>query len=124
MSTLTNTLFDAEELRTRFAGKAELLRRLIKIFCEQTPQLLARLRHASRRGDNSAVEWTAHTLKGSLLQLGAHVTANLAYQLEQAARTSVPGRSEAVLKELELQAAQIQRLLTDLAQSLEPNTHT
>src|SRR5688572_32839940 len=92
MSSATTTLFDAAELRSRFVGKTELLRRLIKIFDEQTPQLLARLRHATRRGDAGAVEWTAHTLKGSLLQLGAQATAAVAAQLEQAARTAAPGR--------------------------------
>jgi len=112
-------LIDPGELRSRFAGKAELLRRLAKIFSEQTPQLLARLRHAARRGDAPGVEWTAHTLKGSLLQLGAHATAELAEQIEAAARTSAPGRSETVMKELEVQAAQIQRLLNDVAISTE-----
>ncbi|HZO86084.1 MAG TPA: Hpt domain-containing protein [Verrucomicrobiae bacterium] len=117
MNSAATTLFDAAELKTRFAGKAELLRRIIKIFDEQTPQLLGRLRHAVRRGDAAAVEWTAHTLKGSLGQLGAHTTAELAAQLEQAARTSAPGRSEVLLKDLEAQAAQLQRMLKDLANS-------
>jgi len=93
------------------------LRRLIKIFDEQTPELLGRLRHAFRRGDAQAVQWTAHTLKGSLAQFGAQITAGLASQLEQAAQTSAPGRSDALLKELELQAAQLRRLLNDLANS-------
>jgi HPt (histidine-containing phosphotransfer) domain-containing protein len=115
MSSATTTLIDVADLRTRFTGKGDLLRRLIKIFDEQTPQLLARVRHAARRGDASAVEWTAHTLKGSLVQLGAQVTAELAGQLEAAARTSPPGRNDALLKELETQAAQVQRLLNDLA---------
>lgn len=117
MSTATTTLLDPAELRTRFAGNADLLRRLIRIFDEQTPQLLARLRHAFRRGDAAAVQWAAHTLRGSLLQLGAHATAELAARLEEAARTSAPGRSEAALKQLEAQAARIQRLLNDLAKS-------
>jgi HPt (histidine-containing phosphotransfer) domain-containing protein len=117
MSSATTTLIDVSELRTRFAGKADLFRRIIKIFNEQTPQLLGRLRHAARRGDAAGVEWSAHTLKGSLMQLGARATAELAHQLEQAARTAAPGRSEAVLKELEAQAAQIQRLLNEAAMS-------
>lgn len=117
MSTAASTLIDVSDLRARFAGKGELLRRIIKIFNEQTPQLLARLRHSARRGDTAGVEWSAHTLKGSLLQLGARATAELAHQLEQAARTSAPGRSETVLKELEAQAAQIQRMLTEAAAS-------
>src|SRR3954465_695679 len=112
-------LIDPGELRSRFAGKAELLRRLTKIFSEQTPQLLGRLRHAARRGDAPGVEWTAHTLRGSLAQLGAHATAELAQQIEFAAKTSAPGRSETIMKELELQAAQIQRLLNDLVTSPE-----
>jgi HPt (histidine-containing phosphotransfer) domain-containing protein len=117
MSSAATTLLDVSDVKARFAGKAELLRRIIKIFDEQTPQLLARLRHAVRRGDAAAVEFTAHAFKGSLLQIGAHTTAELAAQLEQAARTSAPGRSEAVLKDLESQAAQLLRLLKDLASS-------
>jgi HPt (histidine-containing phosphotransfer) domain-containing protein len=117
MSAATTILLDVGELRGRFAGKAELLRRLIKIFDEQTPQLLARLRHAFRRGDAQAVERTAHTLKGSLAQIGAQGAAGLAGQLEQAARVSAPGRSEAILKDLEAQSAQLLRMLNDLAKS-------
>ena len=66
-----------------------------------------------------AIHVEAHTLKGSLAQLGARATAELAQQIESAARTSAPGRSETVIKELELQAAQIQRLLNELATSPE-----
>ena len=119
MDASNTMLIDPGELRSRFAGKADLLRRLTKIFSEQTPQLLARLRHAVRRGDAPGVEWTAHTLKGSLAQLGARATAELAQQIESAARTSAPGRSETVIMEFELHAAQIQRLLNELATSPE-----
>jgi HPt (histidine-containing phosphotransfer) domain-containing protein len=117
MDAATTNLLQLPDLRERFAGRAELLRRMIKIFDEQTPQLLARLRHAFRRGDAQAVEFTAHTLKGSLAQLGAQITAALAQQLEDAARVAAPGRSEAILKELEAQATQLRRILNDLANS-------
>jgi len=117
MDTATTSLLDMADLRGRFAGRADLLRRVIKIFDEQTPELLARLRHAFRRGDAQTVEYAAHTLKGSLAQLGAQITAGLAEQLEHAARVAAPGRSEAVLKELETQAAQLRRLLNNLANS-------
>jgi|SRR5436190_20791321 len=117
MDAANPTLLDMSDLRGRFAGRADLLRRVIKIFDEQTPQLLARLRHAFRRGDAQTVEFTAHTLKGSFAQLGAQITAGLASQLEEAARVSAPGRSEAVLKELEAQASQVRRILNDLANS-------
>ena len=117
MSSTATTLLDSDDLRSRFAGKFELLRRLIKIFDEQTPQLLARLRHAARRGDAAAVEWAAHTLKGSLLQIGARTTAEVARQIEESAHSSAPGRSEALFRELEGQAAQIQRTLNELAKS-------
>ena len=120
MSAATETLLNVADLRNRFAGKGDLLRRIVKIFDEQTPQLLARLRHAFRRGDAVAVERTAHTLKGSLAQIGAQSTADLAHQIEQAARTAAaPGRSETVLKDLEAQAGQVQRLLNELAKSTE-----
>ena len=105
--------FDPAELRARFEGKPDLLRRMIKIFADQTPQLLARLRHAARRGDAPAVAWTAHTLKGSLVQFGATTAAELAHQLEQAA----PPLINPLLEQLELQTAEVQQALSELANS-------
>ena len=116
MAALTQ-LVDPTELRARFAGKPELLRRMIRIFDEQTPQLLGRLRHACRRGDGAGVESAAHALRGSLLQMCAQPTAELAEQIERAAQSAPPGRSEVMIKELEAQAAQVQRALNDLANS-------
>lgn len=106
---------DTAELRSRFEGKGDLLRRMIRIFSEQTPQLLARLRHAARRGDAPAVAWTAHTLKGSLSQFGANAAAELARQLEQATPPSIAS----LIQELEMQAGEVQQALTQLADSPE-----
>jgi len=63
------------------------------------------------------MQFTAHTLKGSLAQIGAHATADLAKQIEEAAKTSAPGRSETMIKELETHVAQIQRTLNEFASS-------
>lgn len=103
---------DVADLRSRFEGKAELLRKMIKIFAGQTPQLLDRLRDAVQRGDAEAIERTAHSLKGSLLQLGAHKAAELAQWLENGS-----GDPTGVLEQLEAQTAEVQLVLDNLAGS-------
>lgn len=115
MNTLSPPALDLEGLRSRFEGRTELLRRVIKIFAEQTPQLLTRLREAARRGDASAVKSAAHTLKGSFLQLGALAAADLALQLEQTQWSET--QSSSPIEQLELKAAEVLQLLTDLADS-------
>ena len=105
------------ELRSRFEGKGDLLRRLIRILGEQTPQLLGRLRLAARNGDARGVEGAAHTLRGSLMQFGAHDAAELAHQLEQAAGDGAIGQAEAAIDELKLHTDEIQQVLNNLANS-------
>lgn len=107
------------ELRSRFEGKGDLLRRMIRILGEQTPQLLGRLRLAARSGDAPAVECAAHTLKGSLLQFGAHAAAELAHQLERAAGEGAIGQAEAAIDQLKIQTDEIQQVLNNLANSPE-----
>ena len=43
----------------------DLLAEMIRMFCEQSPVLLAELSDAVRRGDGPALETSAHKLKGS-----------------------------------------------------------
>ena len=107
---------DEAELQSRFAGKTPLLRRLTKIFGEQTPRLLAEIRTAIEEGNAAALAHAAHTLKGSLAQMGAPNAAELAHELEKAAGNNILSPAGVLLEQLEQQINDLQRTLDRLTE--------
>ena len=116
MSTTTPAI-DQAELLARCNGKLSLLVRLARIYQEQTPRLLDDLQAALQRSDAPAAEHAAHTLKGSLAQLGAAAAADLARQIESSAASGALSGLELPLKQLQQQADSIQQTLNELTKS-------
>ena len=91
------------ELRGLQSGDPGLLRRLVKVFLDQTPPLVETIRRAGAEGDAEALERAAHTLKSASGHLGALRLSRLCRELEEAARRREEGRfgslAEAVTRE-------------------------
>jgi two-component system sensor histidine kinase/response regulator len=66
----------------RLGGDEDLLRDLCKIFWEESPKLLQRLRHAIADANPEAVMCACHSLKGELGYLGADDAAQAVRELE------------------------------------------
>jgi HPt (histidine-containing phosphotransfer) domain-containing protein len=75
-------LVDWEQALRGVGGDRELMRELASIFLETYPQWLAKIREAVFARDAAAVRRLAHTLKGSVGQLGAAAAARAAARLE------------------------------------------
>lgn len=60
------TEFDCSALLGRAEGDMELVRELVRIFLESSPQLLSEIREAVTRGDGKRLECAAHSLKAAL----------------------------------------------------------
>ncbi|MCW3059754.1 MAG: domain S-box [Capsulimonas sp.] len=60
----------------------ELVREVLEMFLEATPDLLDRLRAAVTAGDAKNISFHAHTLKGSCRTLGAEALAEVCHRLE------------------------------------------
>jgi HPt (histidine-containing phosphotransfer) domain-containing protein len=71
----------------------EIADRLVDLFVEATPPILADLRIAVGEGDDDRVRRAAHKLKGSCQNIGATFMATLCLELE-ADTASAPGRLE------------------------------
>ena len=63
-------------------GDEAALRRFLSLFIENTPDLLERMRAALEAQDAGALGMAAHTLKGSLLQIGEAAARAQAQQIE------------------------------------------
>ena len=84
-----------------FGGNRKVLGEVIDMFLADGPGLLAALRTALHRGDNSAVASSAHALKGSVglfVQAGVFETAR---QLERRAKAGEAGALEPLYASLE-----------------------
>ncbi len=95
----------------RFEDDAALLERLVPLFRQAADDQASALLAAVERGDAPAVQHWAHTLKGSLLTVGATSTAARAEEVELAARergcTGLEARARRVAAEAAIIAAHL-----------------
>ena len=87
---------------TRVGGDEGLLREIAEIFLEQCPDALSEIRTAAQSGDASALERSAHTLKGSIGNFGANAAYEAALKLETLGRSGELGSVTEALHDLEL----------------------
>jgi PAS domain S-box-containing protein len=79
--------FDEKALMDRIGNDADLLRELLAMFQASLPRLMEDLVGALESGDAQAMSRTAHSLTGSLLNVGANPAAAAARAIEKRARS-------------------------------------
>jgi HPt (histidine-containing phosphotransfer) domain-containing protein len=92
---------DLDRLREVTLGDANLEYELISTFIADTAKRLSAMAEAIAAGDAGLLAVTAHALKGSAGNLGAHLVQNLARQVEQRARADDFDAAANSLKELD-----------------------
>jgi HPt (histidine-containing phosphotransfer) domain-containing protein len=97
----SNAAMDRTLALSRVGGDAELLREIGQLFLAEYPSLLSRLAVAVANQDAPAVDRTAHSLKGSVVNFGAQAAYQAALELEQMGRTQNLGDAYRRLGELE-----------------------
>jgi len=78
---------DREVALARVGGDPELLKEIAVLFLDNYNAWLGELREAAQRGDAVGVEHTAHGLKGSVANFGAHAAVDAALRLETLGRS-------------------------------------
>ena len=111
---LKSSGFDPSALFKRLDGDIELLRDLVRIFSEEAPLLLQKIKQAIQRRAFEDLRKLSHKLKGSALQFSGSQVAALAASLEDmGARQSLEGAMR-VLADLELEVANLERSLQSM----------
>jgi HPt (histidine-containing phosphotransfer) domain-containing protein len=103
-------ILDPEAVLSQLGGDRELMLEVMELFVKSTPGLLERMR-SPQPGELSAYAETAHTIKGSSLNIGVDRIGTLAAGLEKAAKT---GDYEAVLKGNDLFIKSAELLLSEM----------
>jgi signal transduction histidine kinase/CheY-like chemotaxis protein len=104
-------IFNVPEALARMGGDYDLLREISEILLERCPQALTEMRQAAMQGDPATLERLAHTLKGSLAQVGAGAASSAAHRLERLAHRGHCDTADPLIEELAAELARFEPLL-------------
>lgn len=110
---LSEAIFDQRAILERVEGDVELLREIVGLFFEETPELLSSIRESIARRDSAALEHAAHSLKGTVSSFGARAAREAALRLEVVGRSGDLTYAEPACVELEKEIASLTQALTD-----------
>ena len=98
-------------------GEPDVLQEILTLFLDEVPKKIGTLRSAIASGDATIVQRTAHSLKGSAGNIGAHAMYDVCRQLDDRARSEAPARLRPLLDALDAEyrklETEIRRLLRD-----------
>jgi len=107
--------WDKRRALERVGGDEQLLREVCRMFLEESPKLLEKLRRAVAAADPEAVTRTAHSLKGTSSYFGAANLQQIARQLEEMGNSGDVARAPDVLTLLEAEITDLQKALRESA---------
>lgn len=93
--------FHASAIEKSLGGDVVVVKRLVDLYLETTPPLVARIMQSLLSADAPALAYAAHTLKGSLSQIGNATARDLAAELETLARAGKLAEAGKMALELE-----------------------
>lgn len=105
-------------------GGNELVQHVIKLYLENTSNLLVSLDQAWHAGDVNAIRINAHSLKSSSNQVGANILANLCQNVENEARNQCYDTSMQTLTDIHLQFSKTRTALEIYLKSSPPIKET
>ena len=104
-------VFDHEDALARMDGDVGMLRELLQIFLQDSPNMLARIDAALTSADARQIERAAHGLKGASATISADALTDRAVQVEQAAKA---GRVAEAKRAIPALRQELQRLVVVL----------
>jgi two-component system, sensor histidine kinase and response regulator len=107
----TADAIDLDATLERLDGDRNLFQELTKVFRDDCPRIVERMRRAIVLHDAKSLEGCAHTLKGSSANLGALAVAHAAAEIERLAGT---GSVESTLVEFRVLQEELERAFAEL----------
>jgi two-component system sensor histidine kinase/response regulator len=108
----SEAVVDRKKLMENLGGDLELVLEIVSIFTTETGPMLTAVREAAKRHDATALEHSAHALKGSVGVFGARAAAEVSQKLELMGRNHDLANAEDTCGLLDSELA---RLGTELA---------
>ncbi|MBA3557671.1 MAG: response regulator [Gemmatimonadaceae bacterium] len=109
------SVLDETALLALVGGDEQLMQEIVTLFLDEYPRILRSIQASSARGDVSALQFSAHALKGSVGNMAAARAYEAAIKLDAVACTGqLPAAREAVAA-LESELARLEDALTGIA---------
>jgi len=115
----TASPLDRARLLERVGGDRRALAQIVRIFREDAPRQLARLRQAIRAGDAPSLRSAAHALKGAVSNFAAASATAAAFQLQQLGESGALGAAGEGLERLERELEALDAALDGLVRGPE-----
>lgn len=104
-------VFNMEELLERTDGDKTLLKEMVGLFLETSPELLDSIDKAIRKGETEELRQSAHVLKSAAGSIGANRVFRAAYDLEQAGRENKVESAIKKFEEIKLRLEELEPVL-------------
>jgi HPt (histidine-containing phosphotransfer) domain-containing protein len=98
-------------------GDENLLRDIARIFLEEAPKLIARLRDGIGTRNAELLERTAHSLKGQLAYLGAYGASQKSRELEDTGQRGDFQSAQRIVDELEREIAGVLEAMREVVET-------
>jgi len=98
-------------MMVRLMDDEKLARKIVEVFLDDTPRQIEILRGYLETGDAEGAERQAHTIKGSVANVGGEALRAVAFTLEKAAKTGGLSAAKGRLAELERQFAALKQAM-------------
>ena len=95
-------------------GEPDVLSEVLRMFADDAPTRMAHLREAWQRGDATAVQRTAHSLKGSSGNIGARALYAVCRQIDERASAGDLASATPLLDALDREYAAVEAEITRL----------
>ena len=115
---LSLPVFDYDDFLERMDGDMDLLKEVIEIFLDDSPNLLAALRLALRSRDAAAMEKAAHTLKGAAANISAKRLQQLSNIMQEMIKKDHIAHLERLFGDIETHYEVLDRVLRARLKSL------
>ena len=109
-----HTIMDRNLALARVDGDEALLADLAKLFCEESPKMMAAVQQAIAAKDAERLERAAHSLKGAVATLAAQKAFDAALRLERLGRAGDLSEAERAYEALESQIERLRSVLETL----------
>ena len=105
-------VFEFDKLLEETFNDRDFLSKIIRIFLDTTPDLLESAREAIANKDASAIEESAHKIKGALLNINAPQAADLALRMEEAAKRGDFSQTDSLFSDFEQEYLNLYQILS------------
>lgn len=111
-----NRLFDKDEILKKFDGEKEFLSELVKVFTNDIPEQLSRIKEAVENRNSKDLEKSAHKLKGAIANFVEKAAFDTALKLEMMGRGN---RLDGVKETYDTLANEVECLVNELKEFVE-----